>query len=166
MTHSPSKGGKSGLNDFAFGVRIPPNCWLVGADMLVLSSPNVTGALHIGHALTAVIQGYILFGQATCPNMREFFDSLGVETKITDIPFAVSLYKGRSCEWGTRNGLSSLLKKNLLNPYFYQMIREILKFKDEVIKMSEVSGLDFEFYGMDSVSETVTTITATGGETT
>ncbi|KAF6149054.1 hypothetical protein GIB67_018632 [Kingdonia uniflora] len=35
-----------------------------------------------------------------------------------------------------------------------------------ISSMSEVSGLGFEFYGMDSVSETVTTITVTGGETT
>ncbi|KAF6159483.1 hypothetical protein GIB67_032254 [Kingdonia uniflora] len=85
---------------------------------------------HIGSAITPFI--YV-----ACPNMMEFFDSLGVETEITDMPVAVSLYEGRSCEWGTRNGLSSLLKKNLLNPYFYQMIQEILKFKEEVIKFVE-----------------------------
>ncbi|KAF6164092.1 hypothetical protein GIB67_017676 [Kingdonia uniflora] len=69
--------------------------------------------------------------------MMEFFDSLGVETEITDMPVAVSLYKGKSYKWGTQNRLSSLLKQNLLDPYFYQMIREILKFKDEVIKFVE-----------------------------
>ncbi|KAF6135969.1 hypothetical protein GIB67_006861 [Kingdonia uniflora] len=98
----------------------------------VLSPSNVTSALHIGHGLTAAIQ-------VTCLNMMEFFDSLGVKMKMTDMSVAVSLDNGRSCEWGTRNGLSSLFeqKKNLLNPYFYQMIRQILKFKDEVIKFVE-----------------------------
>lgn len=68
--------------------------------------------------------------------MMEFFENLGVEMETSDMSFSVSLDKGRGCEWGSRNGLSSLFaqKKNLLNPYFWQMIREIVKFKDDVIK--------------------------------
>ena len=66
----------------------------------------------------------------------EFFENLGVEMEISDMSFSVSLDRGRGCEWGSRNGLSSLFsqKKNLLNPYFWQMIREIVKFKDDVTK--------------------------------
>ncbi|KAF6137776.1 hypothetical protein GIB67_040484 [Kingdonia uniflora] len=96
-----------------------------------------------GAGISGLVSAYILAKEGvevvTCPNMMEFFDSLGVETEMTDISVAVSLDKGRSYEWGTRNGLSSLFaqKKNLLNPYFYRMIREILKFKDEVIKSVE-----------------------------
>ncbi|WMV48065.1 hypothetical protein MTR67_041450 [Solanum verrucosum] len=43
----------------------------------------------------------------------------------------------RGCEWGTRNGFSSLFaqKKNVLNPYFWQMIREIIRFKQDVIRV-------------------------------
>ena len=76
------------------------------------------------------------FEQVTYPNMMEFFENLGVEMEISDMSFSVSLDNGRGCEWGSRNGLSSLFaqKKNLLNPYFWQMIREIVKFKDDVIK--------------------------------
>ena len=67
--------------------------------------------------------------------MMEFFETLGVDMEISDMSFSVSLDKGRGCEWGGRN-LSSLFaqKKNVLNPYFWHMIREIVKFKDDVIR--------------------------------
>lgn len=68
--------------------------------------------------------------------MMEFFESLGVDMELSDMSFAVSLDKGRGCEWGSRNGLSGLFaqKRNALNPYFWQMIREIIKFKDDAIR--------------------------------
>ncbi|QCE07678.1 cyclopropane-fatty-acyl-phospholipid synthase [Vigna unguiculata] len=52
--------------------------------------------------------------------------------ELSDMSFSVSLDKGRGCEWGSRTGLSSLFaqKKNVLNPYFWQMIREILNYLD------------------------------------
>ncbi|KAF3666046.1 hypothetical protein FXO37_10752 [Capsicum annuum] len=58
---------------------------------------------------------------------------------ISDMSISVSLDQGRGCEWGTRNGFSSLFahKKNLLNPYFWQMIREISTFKQDVISYLE-----------------------------
>lgn len=73
--------------------------------------------------------------QVTYPNMMELFENLGVDMETSDMSFSVSLDDRKGCEWGSRNGLSSLFaqKKNLLNPYFWQMIREIVKFKDDVI---------------------------------
>ncbi|KAG6428202.1 hypothetical protein SASPL_112453 [Salvia splendens] len=46
--------------------------------------------------------------------------------------FPESLCIRRGFEWGTRNGLSSLFdqKKNMLNPWFRKMIREIINFRD------------------------------------
>lgn len=68
--------------------------------------------------------------------MMEFFESLGVDMEVSDMSLSVSLENGRGCEWGSRGGLSSLFsqKKNALNPYFWQMIREIFKFKNDVIR--------------------------------
>lgn len=53
--------------------------------------------------------------------------------------FSVSLNNGRGCEWGTRNGLSSLFaqKRNILNPYFWQMITELIKFKEDALTYIE-----------------------------
>lgn len=77
-------------------------------------------------------------GQVTYPNMMEFFESLGVDMETSDMSFSVSVDKGYGCEWGSRNGLSSLFaqKKNVLNPYFWQMLREIFKFKDDVLRQA------------------------------
>ncbi|XP_030508263.2 uncharacterized protein LOC115723007 [Cannabis sativa] len=94
-----------------------------------------------GHAKTVTFDGvdldlgFMVFNRVTYPNMMEFFEKLGIEMEISDMSFSVSLEKGKGCEWGSRNGFSSLFaqKTNLFNPYFYQMIREILKFKDDVI---------------------------------
>lgn len=50
--------------------------------------------------------------------------------------FSVSLDKERGgCEWVNRNGLSSLFaqKKNLFDACFWLMLREIVKFKDDII---------------------------------
>ncbi|KAL6971255.1 cyclopropane-fatty-acyl-phospholipid synthase [Sarracenia purpurea var. burkii] len=94
-----------------------------------------------GHAKTVTVDGvdldlgFMVFNRVTYPNMMQFFESLGVDMEVSDMSFSVSLDKGQSCEWGSRNGLSSLFaqKKNVLNPYFWQMIREIIKFKDDVL---------------------------------
>ncbi|KAJ4722776.1 Cyclopropane-fatty-acyl-phospholipid synthase [Melia azedarach] len=98
-----------------------------------------------GHARTVTFDGvdvdlgFMVFNRVTYPNMMEFFESLGVDMEISDMSFSVSLDKGQGCEWGSRNGLSSLFaqKKNVLNPYFWQMIREIVKFKDDVLRYVE-----------------------------
>ncbi|XVF28549.1 hypothetical protein REPUB_Repub15cG0039300 [Reevesia pubescens] len=76
----------------------------------------------------------------TYPNMMKFFESLGVDMEPSDMSFSVSLDEGKGCEWGSRNGLSSLFaqKMNVLNPYFWQMVREIIKFKNDVISYLEV----------------------------
>lgn len=68
--------------------------------------------------------------------MMEFFEGLGVEMELSDMSFSVSLDNGSGCEWGSRNGFSGLFaqKRNMTNPYFWQMIREIIKFKQDVLK--------------------------------
>ncbi|KAH9764186.1 Amino oxidase domain-containing protein [Citrus sinensis] len=98
-----------------------------------------------GHAKTVTIDGvdldigFMLFNHVEYPNMMEFLESLGVDMGISDMSFSVSLDKGQGYEWGTRNGLSSLFaqKKNVLNPYFWQMLREMIKFKDDVLSYVE-----------------------------
>lgn len=68
--------------------------------------------------------------------MMEFFESLGVDMELSDMSFAVSLDKGKGYEWGTRNGLSALFaqKKNLFDPRFLRMLRELVKFKHDVLR--------------------------------
>ncbi|XP_010532680.1 PREDICTED: uncharacterized protein LOC104808649 [Tarenaya hassleriana] len=98
-----------------------------------------------GHARTVrfdgvdVDIGFMVFNRVTYPNMMEFFEDLGVDLEVSDASFSVSLDSGRGIEWGSRNGLSSLFaqKSNVFNPHFWQMIREMVKFKDDVLRYIE-----------------------------
>ncbi|KAG8369876.1 hypothetical protein BUALT_Bualt14G0059100 [Buddleja alternifolia] len=98
-----------------------------------------------GHANTVTVNGtqldigFMVFNRVTYPNMMELFESLGVDMELSDMSFSVSLEDGRGCEWGTRNGFSSLFaqKKNVLNPHFWKMIREVTKFNEEAINYVE-----------------------------
>ncbi|KAF3487335.1 hypothetical protein F2Q69_00053670 [Brassica cretica] len=71
--------------------------------------------------------------------MMELFKNLGADMEVSDTSFSVSLNNGRGYEWGTRNGLSSLFaqKRNILNPYFWHMITEFNKFKEDALKYIE-----------------------------
>lgn len=84
--------------------------------------------------------GFTFFNPVTYPNMMELFENLGVEMETSNMSFSVSLDKGRGYEWGTRHGLSTLFaqKKNIFNPFFLKMFREIIKFNDDVIKYLDV----------------------------
>ncbi|KAH7522032.1 hypothetical protein FEM48_Zijuj07G0094900 [Ziziphus jujuba var. spinosa] len=98
-----------------------------------------------GHSKTVTIDGFdldlgfMVFNTVTYPNMIELFEKLGVGIETSEMSFSVSLDRGRGCEWGSRNGLSSLFaqKKNLFNPYFFQMLKEIFKFKDDAFSYLE-----------------------------
>ncbi|KAL5542334.1 hypothetical protein UlMin_010044 [Ulmus minor] len=99
-----------------------------------------------GHANTVTFDGvdldlgFMVFNRVTYPNMMEFFEGLGVEMEISDMSFSASLDNGKGCEWGSRNGFSSLFaqKKNLFNPYFYQMLREVVIFKQDVLSYLDI----------------------------
>ncbi|ESQ47478.1 hypothetical protein EUTSA_v10020040mg [Eutrema salsugineum] len=98
-----------------------------------------------GHAKTMRFDGvdldlgFTVFNPVTSPNMMEFFKNLGVDLEVSEMSLSVSLDNGTGCEWGSRNGLSSLFaqKKNVLNPYFWKMLIENNKFKEDVEKYIE-----------------------------
>ncbi|KAI4368428.1 hypothetical protein MLD38_016985 [Melastoma candidum] len=98
-----------------------------------------------GHARTVTLDGveldlgFMVFNRVTYPNMMDFFETLGIEMEASDMSFSASLDEGRGCEWGSRNGISSLFaqKWNLINPYFWQMLREIIRFKTDVLSYLE-----------------------------
>ncbi|KAG6393072.1 hypothetical protein SASPL_147302 [Salvia splendens] len=112
-----------------------------GVEVVLYEKENYLG----GHAKTIDVDatsldlGFMVFNRVTYPNMMEFFENLGVEMELSDMSFSVSLDNGRGCEWGCRGALSGLFaqKKNVLNPYFWNMIREIIKFKTDVLDYLE-----------------------------
>ncbi|XBI98182.1 hypothetical protein VPH35_018437 [Triticum aestivum] len=104
--------------------------WLGGCARRTVAVEDGAGLVHLDLCP-------MVFKQATCPNMMQLLEFLGLEIERTEIPFSVStkLDNGSQCYWSTSNGISSLLaqKSNALQPSFWCMIREILKFKTDVL---------------------------------
>ncbi len=77
---------------------------------------------------TPVDTGFIVFNDATYPNLIALFRHLGVDTKASDMSFGVSLNGGRT-EYSSV-GASAFLcgGRNLLSPRFWSMTLDLLRF--------------------------------------
>lgn len=89
-------------------------------------SNTVTTALP-GGTTVEVDTGFIVYNEATYPNLMALFDYLDVETTETDMSFAVS--NARGVEYAGR-GLRGVFaqKRNLFRPGFWQMLLDIRRF--------------------------------------
>jgi predicted NAD/FAD-binding protein len=72
--------------------------------------------------------GFIVYNEATYPNLTALFQYLGVPTRDSDMSFAVSLDDGRLEYAGTDLGGLFAQKRNLLRPRFWGMLRDLLRF--------------------------------------
>ncbi|MBL8544404.1 MAG: FAD-dependent oxidoreductase [Hyphomonadaceae bacterium] len=91
-----------------------------------------------GHSNTVVVKtslgptpvdtGFIVFNDATYPNLIALFDHLGVATKASDMSFGVSLNGGKT-EYSSV-GASAFLcgGRNLVSPRFWSMTLDLLRF--------------------------------------
>lgn len=93
-----------------------------------------------GHARTVVAgkrgdqpvdTGFIVFNYANYPNLTKLFAALDVPVTKSDMSFAASIDGGR-IEYGLRS-LRALFaqKRNLANPGFLRMVRDLLRFNAE-----------------------------------
>lgn len=85
--------------------------------------------------------GFIVYNEHTYPNLTALFDYLGIETAASDMSFAVSLDGGRLEYSGT--GFSGLFaqQRNLFNPRFWLMLRDLLRFYRETPSHAGKLGL-------------------------
>lgn len=81
--------------------------------------------------------GFIVFNHQTYPNLKGLFENLGVKTIESDMSFAASINDG-SFEYSGKN-LSGLFaqKKNIVNPMFLMMLKDILKFNKSAVQVLE-----------------------------
>ncbi|WP_448151372.1 NAD(P)/FAD-dependent oxidoreductase [Labrys miyagiensis] len=98
--------------------------------------------------------GFIVYNEATYPNLAALFGHLGVATRPSDMSFAVSLGGGRLEYAGTDLKGLFAQKRNLLRMRFWSMLREILRFYREAPHYLRGAGdltlgalLDREGYG-------------------
>ena len=76
----------------------------------------------------AVDTGFIVFNEATYPNLIALFAHLGVASRETDMSFSVSLEQG-----GFEYAAPALFaqRRNVLRPRFWSMLSEVLRFYRE-----------------------------------
>jgi uncharacterized protein len=105
---------------------------------------------------TPVDTGFIVFNDATYPNLIALFQHLGVETSISDMSFGVSL-RGGETEYSSVDTSAFLCGgRNLISPRFWSMTWDLLRFyrsapldllrtRDQLISLGEY--LDQRGYG-------------------
>ncbi len=94
-----------------------------------------------------VDMGFIVYNEATYPNLIALFRHLGVETQVSDMSFAVSIDDGRLEYAGT--DLKGLLAQpaNLLRPRFWSMLRDLLRFYREAPR--DAAALERDLVSLD-----------------
>lgn len=76
----------------------------------------------------AVDTGFIVYNEKNYPNLTRLFADLGVETRVSDMSFGVSLDEGR-LEYGTdRFDAIFGQRRNLLRPSYLILLLDILRF--------------------------------------
>lgn len=85
--------------------------------------------------------GFIVFNYANYPHLAKLFAELGVEVAKSDMSFAASL-KGGRLEYGLKNlGATLAQKRNLANPRFLGMIRDIFRFNARALEIAKDPNL-------------------------
>jgi predicted NAD/FAD-binding protein len=94
----------------------------IGGHSHTVDAPDVAGAV------LPVDTGFIVYNNATYPNLTALFEHLGVPTQESEMSFAVSA-RGGQFEYGGSD-LSTLFaqRRNLLRPNFWRMLRDTVRF--------------------------------------
>ena len=100
-----------------------------------------------GHSNTVVVDydgkkipvdtGFIVFNHQSYPNLKSFFELLSVDYENSNMSFAVKVDHGRFEYAGTNLTTVFAQLKNALNPQFWRMLSDILKFNKTAIKALE-----------------------------
>ncbi len=95
----------------------------------------------------AVDTGFIVYNEPAYPNLTQLFQHLGVETKPTEMTFAVSIADGKLEYAGNDAFTLFAQKKNLFSRRFWSMILDIRRFYEQapghIEKMAGVTLGDY-----------------------
>jgi len=96
-----------------------------------LGGHSNTISVPAGGATLPVDMGFIVYNEATYPNLSALFRHLGVATRASDMSLAVSLDDGALEYAGTDLLGLFAQKRNLFRPRFWLMLRDLLRFYRE-----------------------------------
>ena len=136
VSNSLQTGGRLNIAVVGAGVSALASAWLLSRkhDVTVFEAEARPG----GHSHTVVSAsdvgplpvdtGFIVYNEATYPNLTALFAHLGTPTKASEMSFSVSI-DGGALEYAG-NDLAGLFaqKRNLLRPRFWAMLRDTLRF--------------------------------------
>lgn len=93
------------------------------------------------HGDTPVDTGFIVFNRVNYPHLVELFEGLGVPVAPSNMSFGASFGGGR-LEYGL-SGMAALFaqRRNLFDPRFLGMVRDILRFNARALEASREPGL-------------------------
>ncbi len=89
--------------------------------------------------------GFIVYNEATYPNLTALFRHLGVPTRRSNMSFAVSLDDGRLEYAGSPSGLLAQ-PGNLASRRFWTMLRDLLRFYREAPRDSGIAHMTLDAY--------------------
>ncbi|MGB3212898.1 MAG: FAD-dependent oxidoreductase [Desulforhopalus sp.] len=132
----------SGISGLTCAYTLAPDC-----NIRVFEAADYIG----GHTHTVRVEkdgeisdidtGFIVFNDRTYPNFMAMMDKLGVRYQPTEMSFSVKNNK-IDLEYNGNN-LNTLFaqRRNLLRPRFWSMVRDIVRFNQEVRKAADEHGL-------------------------
>jgi uncharacterized protein len=91
---------------------------------------------------TPVDMGFIVYNPQTYPNLVALFRHLAVPTQESDMSFAVSLRGGTLEYAGTDLAGLFAQKRNLLNPRFWSMMRDLARFYRQATRDARSPGAE------------------------
>ena len=143
---SPSRpGARLSIAVVGGGISGLSAAWLLASAhnvTLFEAEPRLGGHSHtVDAGGIPVDTGFIVFNQATYPNLTALFAHLGVATRPAEMTFAVSLDEGRLEYSGTDLGGLFAQKRNLLSPRFWSMLRDLARFYREAPRDTASLGL-------------------------
>ncbi len=91
---------------------------------------------------TPVDTGFIVYNEINYPNLCAMFDHLGVETKASNMSFAVSIRDGWLEYSGAGIGGLFAQRRNMARPHYWRLVWDILRFYREAPKLLEAQDLE------------------------
>ena len=146
---SPSAGRRLRIAVVGSGISALSCAWLLSRRhevVLYEREDRLGGHSHTvevrddGEDPVPVDMGFIVFNEATYPNLIALFDHLGVQSRPTDMSFAVSLDQGRF-EYAAPALFAQ--RRNAFRPRFWTMLGEVLRFYREApAQIAALNGSD------------------------
>ena len=132
MRHFPQSDRPLKIAVVGTGIAGLSSAWLLSQrhDVTVFEADNrIGGHSHTVDAAGAPIDtGFIVYNEATYPNLTALFAHLDVPTKASNMSFAVSMDDGQLEYAGTNLAGLFAQRSNLASPRFWSMLRDLIRF--------------------------------------